>query len=112
VSEIGELRVQPFIVDRVSFGQHLLVEYTQDQNASGLLAVKQDMPPIFHTPQPGANIIAGMARGRVAGEHATTGFQAVDVTDRLILAPPLESIGSDFQEVRFGTLRKPECSHG
>jgi len=53
-------------------GQHALVQDAGNQNAPGILPVKDDMPAAFHPTQAGTNVIAGSAQSRIIGEHLAT----------------------------------------
>jgi len=50
-----------WIVDDVSIGQHALMQDARDQNTATFLAIKYDVPPMFHAVQARTNIIAGPA---------------------------------------------------
>jgi len=47
-----------FVVNDVSFGRHSPMQDAGNQNASGVLAVKHDVPANLHTTQAAANVIA------------------------------------------------------
>lgn len=83
--------------DGVSFGKHALVQDARNQNPSGFLAVKHDMPAALHSAQTGANIITASTKGRILGQHPATLFKIVDVIGGLVLAPRAESIGADAE---------------
>lgn len=59
------MRDSGWIVDGVQVGHHALVEDAGDQNAAGLPAVKDDVAANFHTPEAGANFIAGTTEVRI-----------------------------------------------
>ncbi len=105
VSRILVLRPIAFILDGVPLRQHALVQDAGNDNASGLLPVKDDMPPTFHAAQAGTNIIIGSAQSGSIGEHLTPRLKIVEVVDRPICAPGAQAISTDAQQVGFGAAR-------
>ena len=75
------------IVDGVSFGQHALMKDARNQNASRLLAVKDNVPAAFHSTKAGTNIVARSAQRGIIGKHLATRLKIIDVMDGLVLAP-------------------------
>jgi hypothetical protein len=57
----GILRLVVLIVFDVSIGQHALMQYSRNQNASALLTVKHDVLAMLQTTQARANLITESA---------------------------------------------------
>ncbi len=102
----------PVIVDGVSIGKHPLVQDAKNQNASGVLTVKHDMPAAFHSTQTGTNIVTAPAQPDIVSQHLATGFEIVDVTDGLDLAPVTKGVRPDAQQICFSTPRETKEGHG
>jgi hypothetical protein len=75
----GSLRLVVFAIDDVPFGQHALMQDAGNQNASGVLAVKHDVPTALHTTQAGANIIASPTQFRIVSQHLAARLQITNV---------------------------------
>jgi hypothetical protein len=74
--------------------------------------VKHYMAPILQATQAGPDLIARTAQLRLIYELPATRFEAVNVTDSLILTPGFQSVGRDPQQVCLGHARKAIPSHG
>lgn len=75
------------IVDVVSLRKHALVQDARNQNSSGVLAIKDNVPAALHSPQVRTNIITTPTQRGIVGQHLATRFQIVDVTSGLLCAP-------------------------
>ena len=82
------------------FGKHALVQNARNQNAVLLLAVEDNVGAMFQTAQAGPNVVGFPAQFGMAGQGLTTRFQFGQIASGLGLAPGLQTVGSNFQQVR------------
>ncbi len=106
------LRPVGFVVNDVSFGQHSPMQDAGNQNASGILAVKHDVPANLHTTQAGANVIASPTQRRIVRQHLAARLQLADVADGLVLTPGAKSISANAKQAGFGAARETREGHG
>jgi hypothetical protein len=99
------------IVDGVSFGKHALVQDAGNQNASGVLSVKHDMPSAFHPTEAGTNIVTRSPQRGIIGKHLAAGLKIINVTDGLVFAPGAKGVSADGEQVGFGPTRETKCGH-
>jgi hypothetical protein len=83
-----------------------------NQNASGVLTVKHDVPTDLHATQPRTNIIASPTQCGIVRQHLAARLQITDVADSLALTPGAKSISTDVQQVGFGAARETKEGHG
>jgi hypothetical protein len=95
----------------VSFGQHALMKDARNQNTSGVLAVKDNVPAAFHSTKAGTNIVTHSAQRGIIGKHLATRLKIVDVTDGLVFAPTAKGVSADDKQVSFGTARETKRGH-
>jgi hypothetical protein len=108
----GFLRPVGFVVNDVSFGRHSPMQDAGNQNASGVLAVKHDVPANLHTTQAAANVIASPTRRRIVRQHLAARLQIADVADGLVLTPGAKRICANAQQIGFGAARETKEGHG
>jgi hypothetical protein len=104
--------IRPMRFADPSFGQHALVQYPGNQNASSVLAVKDHVPAALHPAKTGTNIVTRPAQLGIAGKHLATLFEIVDVTDGLAFAPGTKGISADAEQIGFGATRETKRGHG
>ena len=69
--------------------EHALVQNSGNQNPTGFLAIKQNVPPALHPSQSGADILTLSAEPRIAGQSPAAVLNLVQISKGLILAPGL-----------------------
>jgi len=111
-SRILFLRPVVFIVDGLSFGQHALVQDAGNQNASGVLAVKDNVPAALHPAKAGTNMVTRPAQRGMIGKHLATRLKIVDVTEGLVFAPGAKGISADAEQIGFAPTGETKRGHG
>jgi hypothetical protein len=54
---LNALRLDVFVLN-LPFGQHALMKEARHKNPFGFLTVEEDVPPMLHPPETGADIVA------------------------------------------------------
>jgi hypothetical protein len=85
----------------MSSGQHSLMRDTGDPYALGHPSKKDDMLALLLPVKAGADIFAGTPWHGIVGQFLATGFQLVEVTNRLVFTPGAEGISANAQQIGF-----------
>jgi hypothetical protein len=85
---------------------HASMQNTGDQNAIGLLTIKDYVTATFHTPQTRANLPARSSQERILSKPLAASFDFVQISLRLCEAPGTQRVLADAEQVRFGKARK------
>jgi hypothetical protein len=78
------------------------VEDARDEDRPGYTPVEDDMAALFYAMQAGTDAAAGASEQMGFGEAPATGFEVCEVSICLILAPALNRVGTDVEEIGFG----------
>jgi hypothetical protein len=89
-----------FIIDSVSIGQHALMQYARNHNATALRAVKHNVRAMLMTVQAGANVINESAKRQIVRKGLATNFKFAYVAGGLGLAPFMKGVIGDDQLLR------------
>ena len=96
----------------VSIREQTLVQDARNQDSSGLLPVKHDMPADLQSAQAGTNLGAPSTEPGIVSQHLAARFKSVDVIDSLVFVPGLERVSAYCQQVGFRAMRETKPSHG
>jgi hypothetical protein len=87
------------VVDRMSVGQHPLMQDARNQNTTGLLTVENHVFAMLQTAQAGANLAAEPTECRIVRQHLATDFKLAKIMVGLGAAPCAKSVIGDAPEV-------------
>ncbi len=79
----------------MSIGQHALMQYARNHNATALLSVKHNVRAMLMTVQAGTNVITESAKSRIVRKGLATDFEFADVACGLGLAPFMKGVIAD-----------------
>jgi hypothetical protein len=94
--------------DRVSFGQHTLVENAGNQDAARHLPEKHNVTAALHPAQAGTNVVTGPAQRGFIRKHLATFLKIAGVACALSFAPSAQSMTRDAEQIRLSQTGKFE----
>lgn len=85
-------------------GHHVLMQDAGDENAIGLLAVKDDVAALFNASKARSNLVAGATLLRNFGEAPTARLKFIEIAVCLRGSPGAERVFADAEEIEFSAL--------
>lgn len=92
-------RLRIFTFERMPIRQHALVKNSDNQNAALHTPIKDYVSPLLESMQPWTDPIARSAESRIPRERLDTVFQCVEIAFGLRLAPGLQRVRADIQQI-------------
>jgi hypothetical protein len=88
------------------------VQDTRNENAPGLLPIKDDVLALLHAAQAWTDIVTLSAQSGIGGKPPATILQFAEVTDSLVLAPDLKGIEANAEQIALSATRETKPGHG
>lgn len=87
------------LFDDMDSRQHALMEDSDDENPIGLLAIENDVPPMFHAAISGPSPLACAAQRRRLSKFPNTFLKLIQITQRLVHAPISNCVPRDCLQI-------------